>query len=339
MPREMTRIVLIALAACMVTATAFAAELNIYSYRSPQLIQPLLDAYAAETGVQINVVHAPIGLAQRLQSENSASPADVVLTVDVSRIAELKDLDLLAPLDSPVINERVPSYLRDEDDRWTALSTRARVVAVSKDRVPPGAVKRFEDLAEPDWRGRIFTRRGSHVYNRALLASLVAHLGEVKAEEWARGLVANLARKPQGNDRAQAKAIFAGECDLAIMNTYYFGKMKFNGRNPEQKEWAGAIRLVFLNQGDRGQHVNISGAGIVKASTNKEEALRFVEWLTGAEAQKIYASVNFEYPVNPAINPDVEVASWGAFKMDVLPISALADNSAKAQVIIDRTGW
>ena len=335
----MPRVLMTTIAMCLAATTAMAAELNLYSYRTPQLLQPLLDAYAAETGTTFNVVHAPKGLGQRLKSEGASSPADVVLTVDVSRVAELKALDLLAPMDSPIINERVPAHLRDRDDRWTALSTRARIVVASKDRVLPGSIKRIEDLAKPEWKGRICTRKGSHVYNRALLASLVAHHGEKRAEEWARAMVANLARKPQGNDRAQAKAVHAGICDIAIMNTYYFGEMKFNDRNPEQKRWADAIRLVFLNQDDRGQHVNISGAGIVKTSRNKDEARRFIEWLTDGKAQGIYAKVNYEYPVNPAINPDVEVASWGRFKMDSLPISALAENSAKAQMIIDRTGW
>ena len=333
------RILMTAIAACLAAPGVAAQELNIYSYRTSQLLQPLLDAYTAETGVEFNVVHAPKGLAQRLQSEGASSPADVVLTVDVSRLVELTDLDLLAPLDSSIVKERVPAFLRDGNDRWTALSTRARVVAVSRERVAEGAIGRIEDLAGPEWRGRVCTRKGSHVYNRALLASLVHHHGEAGAEEWARGLVANLARKPQGNDRAQAKAIHAGECDVALMNTYYFGMMRFNAKNPEQREWASAIRLVFLNQEDRGQHVNISGAGIVKSSGNKAEARRFIEWLTDAAAQGIYAAVNFEYPVNPAVSPDGEVASWGAFKTDPLPIAALAENAAKAQMIIDRTGW
>lgn len=331
-----------ALAATLFSLNATMAigdELNVYSYRSPQLLKPLTDAYTEETGTKFNIVHAPKGLAQRLAAEGESSPADVVMTVDVSRIAELKDLDLLAPLNSPVLNTSVPSHLRDVDDRWTALSSRARIIATSKDRVAEGAITRIEDLADPKWAGRICTRKGSHVYNRALLASLIAHHGEAEAQQWVEGLVANLARKPQGNDRAQAKAIFAGECDIAVMNAYYYGKMKFNKKNPEQREWADAIRLVFLNQGDRGQHVNISGAGIVKASDNAAAARKFIEWLVSDKAQQIYASLNYEFPVNPAIKPDAEVASWGEFKVDDLPISALAEHAATAQIIIDRTGW
>lgn len=316
-----------------------AAELNVYSYRTPALLQPFLDAYTAETGTTFNIVHAPKGLAQRLQAEGKSSPADLVLTVDVSRVSELKDLDLLAPIASSVINERVPAYLRDEDDLWTALSLRARIIAIAKDRVPEGAITRIEDLAKPEWKGRVCTRKGSHVYNRALLASLIAHLGEEKAEAWVEGLVSNLARRPQGNDRAQAKAMFAGECDVAVMNTYYVGKMKYNEKNPEQKKWAAAMGIVYLNQDDRGQHLNISGGGIVKYSKNQDAARAFLEWLTGDEAQRIYTSVNYEFPVNAAVSPDTEVASWGSFKPDTLPISALAENATKAQMVIDRTGW
>lgn len=316
-----------------------AQELNVYSYRNQQLLQPLLDAYAAETGTVFNIVHAPKGLAQRLQAEGASSPADLVLTVDVSRIAELKALDLLAPLKSEVINARVPTWLRDVDDRWTALTTRARIVVTSKERVADGAITRIEDLADPKWQGLVCTRKGSHVYNRALLASLIAHHGEAEAEKWVEGLVANLARRPQGNDRAQAKAIYAGECDVAIMNTYYLGKMKFNTKNPEQQEWAAALRVVYLNQDDRGQHINISGGGIVKTSKRADAARAFLEWLTSKQAQQIYASTNYEFPVSPDADIDSEVASWGSFTADTLPINALADNAEKAQMIIDRTGW
>ena len=206
----------------------------------------------------------------------------------------MADSDLLAELNSDVIEANVPAYHRDSEDRWTALSSRARIIAISKDRVAEGAITRIEDLAKPEWKGRICSRKGSHVYNRALLASLVAHHGEEAARDWAEALVANLARKPQGNDRAQAKAIWSGECDVAIMNTYYYGKMKFNDKEPEQKDWADAISLVFLNQDDRGQHVNISGGGILKTSENKQAARAFLEWLTEEDAQKIYASANYE---------------------------------------------
>ena len=323
----------------MPISSGLAAELNVYSYRVPQLLQPFLDAYTAETGTQFNVVHAPKGLAQRLQSEGAGSPADVVLTVDISRIAELENMGLLSPLNSDVINQRVPAHLRDDGGTWTALSTRARVIVVSNTRVQEGEITRIEDLAKPEWKGRICSRKGSHVYNRALLASLVVHLGEEAAEDWAKAYVDNLAKRPQGNDRAQAKSIYAGECDVALMNTYYYGAMANNTKNPEQQDWAKAIRMVFFNQDDRGQHINISAGGVVKTSPHQDEARAFLEWMTGPVAQRIYAEVNAEYPVNANVAPDPSVAAWGKFKSDDVSIEAIGRASSTAQMIIDRTGW
>ena len=320
-------------------SSGFADELNIYSYRKPNLLEPFLTAYTAKTGVKFNVVHAPKGLVQRLKSEGAGSPADLVLTVDVSRIAELAKSELLAPISSSLIDAKVPENLRSKNKDWTALSLRARIIVTSKDRVPEGAISRLEDLAKPEWEGRICSRKGSHVYNRAILASLIAHNGEEAAEKWAEAYVANLARRPQGNDRAQAKAIFAGECDVALMNTYYFGKMINNDQNPEQKEWADSLRMVFLNQDDRGQHVNITAGGIVKTSTRQDQALQFMEWLVSEDAQAIYANTNYEYPVNPKSGFDAAVAAWGTFKADEISIDEIADNSPQAQMIIDRTGW
>ena len=323
----------------MPISSGLTAELNVYSYRVPQLLQPFLDAYTAETGTQFNVVHAPKGLAQRLQSEGAGSPADVVLTVDISRIAELENMGLLSPLNSDVINQRVPAHLRDDGGTWTALSTRARVIVVSNTRVQEGEITRIEDLAKPEWKGRICSRKGSHVYNRALLASLVVHLGEEAAGDWAKAYVDNLAKRPQGNDRAQAKSIYAGECDVALMNTYYYGAMANNTKNPEQQDWAKAIRMVFFNQDDRGQHINISAGGVVKTSPHQDEARAFLEWMTGPVAQRIYAEVNAEYPVNADVAPDPSVAAWGAFKADDVSIEAIGRASSTAQMIIDRTGW
>ncbi|MGC6440727.1 MAG: extracellular solute-binding protein [Candidatus Puniceispirillaceae bacterium] len=318
---------------------AKADEINIYSYRAQMLLQPFLDAYSAETGTSFNVVHAPKGLLQRLRSEGANSPADMVLTVDVSRIAALADEGVFEPLSDTIIRQNVPAYLRDDTAGWTALSLRARVVAISNERVAEGEITRIEDLADPKWEGRICTRKGSHVYNRALLASLIAHHGSEAATKWAEALVDNLARKPQGNDRAQAKAIWAGECDVAIMNSYYVGKMKFNNKETEQQDWAEAIQVVYLNQADRGQHVNISAGGVLKNAKNKEAATAFLGWLTTDKAQKIYADINFEYPVVASVQPHEEVASWGKFKMDELPISEIAKNSPEAQLIIDRVRW
>jgi iron(III) transport system substrate-binding protein len=216
---------------------------------------------------------------------------------------------------------------------------RARIIAVSKERVGKQAITTIEDLASPKWQGRVCSRKGSHVYNRAVLASLIAHNGEEAAKNWTLGIVDNLARRPQGNDRAQAKAIYSGQCDVALMNTYYYGKMKFAKDKPEQQKWADSIEIAFFNQDGRGQHVNISAAGITQGSKRKELARAFLEWVTSEEAQQIYTKVNFEYPVNPNAQLSEEVASWGTFKMDMLPMNVIADNSPQAQRIINETGW
>ena len=327
------------LMAIISNGAALAESLGIYTHRQPFLLEPILEAYTKKTGVEFQTVYAPKGLAARLKAEGERTEADLVLTVDISRIKELADTGLLAPLASDILNKHVPSYLRDANDRWTALSLRARIIAVSKERVGKQAITTIEDLASPKWQGRVCSRKGSHVYNRAVLASLIAHNGEEAAKNWTLGLVDNLARRPQGNDRAQAKAIYSGQCDVALMNTYYYGKMKFAKDKPEQQKWADSIEIAFFNQDGRGQHVNISAAGITQGSKRKELARAFLEWVTSEEAQQIYTKVNFEYPVNPNAKLSEEVASWGTFKMDMLPMNVIADNSPQAQRIINETGW
>jgi len=338
--RLITRVA-VGLAALIIAAgpvMAAAAEINIYSHRQQFLLQPFLDAFTAETGIKTRVVYASKGLAQRLLAEGESSPADVILTVDISRLSEYAELDLLAPVESPVLAANVPAHLRAADNRWFALSTRARLVATSVDRVAEGAIADIEDLADPRWAGRICSRKGSHVYNRSLMASVIAANGAAAAEAWADGMVANFARKPQGNDRAQAKAIFEGQCDVAIMNHYYYGKMLY-GDKPEQKGWADAIRLVFTNQDGRGTHVNISGGGMARHSPNPQAARRFLEFLTTPVAQQLYGEINFEYPVNPDVAPGGVLASWGDFRRDDLAIERLATLAPDAQMIIDRVGW
>ena len=321
-----------------IATSAGAADLNVYSHRQQFLLQPFLDAFTAETGIATNVVYASKGLAQRLKAEGEASPADVILTVDIARLSEYADLDLLSPVDSAVLNSNIPAELRASDNRWFAFSTRARLVVTSKDRVAADAISDIEELADPKWEGRVCTRKGSHVYNRSLLASIIAANGEDAAEAWADGLVANMARRAQGNDRAQAKGIFEGQCDVAIMNHYYYGKM-LHGDKEDHRAWANSIRLVFTNQGGRGNHVNISGGGVAKYSPNRENAVAFLEFLTGSAAQQLYGEVNFEYPVNRSVAPGGVLQSFGEFKSDALPIERLAELAPQAQMIIDRTGW
>ena len=324
--------------ACLAPVAALAAELNIYSHRQPFLIQPVLDAYTEATGTKVNVVYSTKGLAQRLEAEGERSPADVILTVDIARLAVYAEKDLLAPVNSPVLNANVPEHLRGADGTWYAFSERARVFAVSKTAEDKGDLKRYEDLAEPQWKGRVCTRPGSHVYNRALVASMIAAHGVEGAEAWAKGVVANLARRPQGNDRAQVKAIYEGQCDVAVMNHYYFGKMMTSDK-PEQKDWAAAVDLIYPNADDRGTHVNVSGGGIAKHSKNKAEAQRFLEFLTGVEAQALYGSANFEYPVNPNVETPEALKAFGTLVEDELPIGKIAELAPEAQKVIDRARW
>ena len=317
-----------------------AKELNIYSHRQPFLINPFLELFTQETGIKTNVVYSKKGLAQRLKAEGENSPADVILTVDIGRLYVYDDLDLLAPIDSKKLQNNIPNYLRSPDNTWFGLSKRARVIVVHNEKILEGDITRIEELADPKWKGKICSRPGSHVYNRGIMASVLAALGEEEAEKWAKGMVANFAKRPQGNDRAQVKAIYEGECEIALINNYYFGKLKFS-EDPEQRKWAESVRLVFPNQaeGDRGAHVNISGGGIAKFSKNKEEAQKLLEFLTSEKAQKLYGEINFEYPANLKIEPGDELKSWGSFREDTLPIIKIAELAPEAQKIIDRVGW
>ncbi len=318
----------------------FAKEINIYSHRQPFLINPFLEIFTKETGIKTNVVYSKKGLAQRLKSEGENSPADVILTVDIGRLYIYEDLDLLASIKSEKLISNIPVYLRSPNNSWFGLSKRARVIVVNKKRIKSNEIMRLEDLADDQWKGKICSRPGSHVYNRGIMASILAAHGEEKAEEWAKKLVENLARRPQGNDRSQVKAIYEGECDIAIINNYYFGKLKFSD-DPEQRKWAESVRLIFPNQGlnDRGAHVNISGGGIAKYSKNKKEAQALLEFLSSEKAQKLYGEINFEYPVNPNVKPTTELQKWGEFREDQLPIIKIAELAPLAQKIIDRVGW
>lgn len=316
------------------------AEVNIYSHRQPFLINPFLEKFTEETGIKTNVVYATKGLAQRLKAEGKNSPADVILTVDIGRLYIYDDLDLLASIDSDILDKNIPANLKSPENKWFALSKRSRIIVTSKERVGKGQITKIEDLANQKWKGKICSRPGSHVYNRALMASLILSLGEKEAEEWAKKFVDNLSRRPQGNDRAQVKAIFEGQCDISIINNYYFGKLKYS-EDPSQREWAKSIDLIFPNQGvdERGAHINISGGGVAKYSKNKSEAVALLEFLSKAQSQKMYGEINFEYPVNPSVETTEELKSWGSFKSDSLPIISIAQKAYEAQKIIDRVGW
>ncbi len=314
-------------------------EVNVYSYRQPILINSFFEEFTKNTGIKVNVIHAKKGLLERLKAEGADTPADVILTVDISRLNQFVENDILQPIESSILESNIPSNLRDTNNRWFSFSKRARIVVISKERVDPKSINRIEDLSKLEWKGKICTRKGSHVYNRSLLASIIAAHGEIEAEKWAKGLVENLARKPEGNDRAQVKAVHEGVCDVAVINTYYFGKMKFNEKDTEQKNWAKSINLIFTNQEDRGNHINVAGGGVVKYAKNKENAIALLEFLIQPKAQALYATMNYEYPVNPSIELSSELKSWGSFIEDQLPVEKLAELAPIAQKIINRVGW
>jgi len=310
-------------------------EVNIYSYRQPFLIKPMLNAFTHQTGIKTNVVFAPKGMITRLQKEGRNSPADMILTVDIGRINDAVEAGVLQPVKSEKLTANIPAHDRDPSGLWFGLTRRARIVYASKERVKPGELSTYEGLADAKWKGRICIRSSKHVYNVALLASLVAHHGEKKAEEWAKGLKANLARKPQGNDRAQVKAIHAGECDISLGNSYYMGKML---TNEKQIGWAESVNVFFPNQDGRGAHMNISGAGVTKHAPRKDNAVKLLEFLSGDLAQKMYAEQNFEYPVKPGVPWSGLVESWGKFKADSIDMIKVAKNRPAAIKIFDRVG-
>ncbi len=311
----------LALTAVTVAAPALAEEVNVYSYRQPELIQPLTDAFTAETGIKVNVAYLAKGMVERLQAEGARSPADVVLTVDISRLNAVVEAGLTQPVTSDALVENVPELYRDPDNLWYGLTTRARVIYAAKDRVADGEVTTYEDLADPKWKGRICTRSGTNAYNVALTSAYLYHHGEAETLEWLQAVKDNLARKPQGNDRAQVKAIWAGECDISVGNTYYMGKML---QDEEQKEWADSVRIIFPEFEGEGTHINISGVAMTKSSPNSENALKFMEFLTSPQAQEIYGAANFEYPIAPGTEAVDLVKNWGTFTPDPVNLMELA---------------
>jgi len=320
-------------------ALAGEGEVNLYSYRQPFLIQPMLEAFTEETGIEVNVVYAEKGMLERLKAEGENSPADAVLTADIGRLNDMVEAGVLQPIHSDVLEDNIPAQYRHPDGLWFGLTSRARVIFASRDRVGTEEVVTYEDLADPKLKGRVCTRSGKHVYMVSLIASVIAHVGEDRAEQWLRGVRDNLARKPQGNDRAQAKAIYEGICDVAVANTYYMGKMATNDEKPEQKEWAESVRIVFPNQDDRGTHVNVSGAAVTRSAANRENAIRLLEFLSGDYAQELYAEQNFEYPVKAGVPLHPLVASWGNFKADTIGLADVAKYRAAASKMVDRVGY
>lgn len=324
------------MAAGFASSLALASEVNVYSYRQPHLIEPLLEAFTQETGIKANVLSLQQGLIERIKAEGEASPADVILTVDIGRLTSAVREGVTQPVRDMVVDEQVPANLRDPDGHWIGLTVRARIVYASRDRTAPGEVATYEELADPKWKGRICIRSGLHRYNVALLAAYIEHHGRDSAKAWLEGVKANLARKPQGNDRAQVKAIWAGECDISVGNTYYMGKML---EDPEQQAWVQSVRVEFPRFEGGGSHVNVSGAAMAKHSKNPENAMALIRFLASEEAQRIYAEVNHEYPVDPDVPVSGVVASWGSPDRDGLSLATIAGHSPEALKIVEEINF
>ncbi len=313
-------------------------EVNVYSYRQPYLIEPLLQEFSKETDIKANVIFASKGLIERIEAEGRNSPADVLLTTDIGNLSRAVAARIGQPVQSATVEAAVPSAYRGKNNEWIGLTRRARVIYASKDRVKQDTIT-YEELAAPKWRGKICIRSGQHPYNIALIASMIAHHGEKKTETWLQGVKANLARKPAGNDRLQVKGVFAGECDLAIGNTYYMGKMLNDEKHPEQKQWAGAVNVLFPDTDTYGTHVNVSGVVMAKNAPNKDNAIELIEFLASDKGQTMYAEANHEYPVKEGVPWSKLVRSWGTFNADPTSLSEIADLRKAASEMVDRTGF
>lgn len=335
--------VLLALLVVGLTACQDAADapevVNVYSHRHYEADQMLFDRFAEQTGIEVQVVTASADeLITRLEREGDASPADVLITVDAGRLHRAEELGLLQPVQSPVLEETIPAHLREPDGHWFGLTQRARILAYARDRVSPDELSTYEDLTDPRWEGRVLVRSSENIYNISLLASLIAANGAEAAEGWAEGVVANFARPPQGGDTDQIMDAAAGVGDVAIVNTYYVGRL-LNDEDPQNRALAEQIGVFFPNQGGRGTHVNVSGAGVTAHAPNPENAIQLIEFLVSEEAQRIFAEANFEYPVREGVAWAPVLQEWGEFEADTLNLEVLGELNNEAVMIFDRAGW
>lgn len=312
---------------------------NVYTHRHYEADQLLFDKFTEKTGIKVNVVSASADeLIQKLELEGANSPADVLITVDAGRLHRAETKDLLQAIGSEVLDTNIPGKFKNPEGYWFGLTYRARILAYSKERVKPEELSSYESLTAPEWKGRILTRSSENIYNQSLLASIIAANGNDEAEKWAAGLLANMSRSPKGSDRDQIKAVASGEGDVAIVNTYYIGIM-LNDANQEERKAAEKVGIFFPNQGDRGTHINISGAGVTKYAPNKDNAIKLLEFLSEPESQEILANINFEYPVNPNVEVSNLLKEWGTFKTDGLNLSKLGEKNSEAVIIFDKVGW
>jgi iron(III) transport system substrate-binding protein len=312
---------------------------NVYSHRHYDTDQELFDRFTERTGIRVRVVSASADeLIARLEREGPASPADILVTVDAGRLHRAKVRGLLQPIRSEILEESVPRHLRDPEGFWYGLTTRIRIVAYAVDRVEEGELQRYEDLAEPEWEGRVLARSSENIYNVSHLASMIAALGEEGAEEWARRVVENFARSPQGNDTDQLRDVAAGVGDVALVNSYYVGRL-LNAEDAATRELARRVGILFPNQEDRGAHVNVSGIGVTAHAPNRAHAIQLMEFLVGEEAQRLFAEANFEYPVRPGVEWAPTLQAWGEFRPDTLNLERLGELNNAAVRIFDRVGW
>ncbi len=325
-----------AVGALIGTSATVAGEVNVYSYRQPFLTEPLFEAFTAKTGHEVNVVFAEKGLIERAREEDRLSPMDVLLTVDIGRLSQAKEAGITAPVDDATINAAIPAQYREPDGHWIGLTSRIRVIYAAKGRVENAKELTYEALAEPQYKGRLCTRSGKHVYQIGLAAAMINHHGEAGAEEWLQGMKANLARKPSGNDRSQVKAIWQGQCDLSLGNHYYYLKMM---ADPDQRAWAEAVDVIFPNQNGRGAHANISGMSLGAHAPNKEAALDLMRFLVSKEAQEIYAEVNGEYPLRENAEWSDQLKDLGTFRIDPLSLQAISDKRGEALLMTDRVRY
>mgnify|MGYP003665735933 FL=1 len=338
--RHLTSVLSVTVAAIMLGApTAHAKAVNVYSARQEALIKPMLDRFTEETGIEVNLITGDgDALLTRLRSEGRNSPADVLLTVDAGRLYRAKEAGVLQPIQSDYLVENIPANLRNSEGYWYGLSVRARVIAYAKDRINPEELSTYEALTDEQWRGRICVRSSGNIYNQSLVASMISTQGEAATEAWAEGLVANFARPPQGGDRDQIKALATGQCDLALVNSYYYGAM-LQSDDEEERAAAGAVAVFFPNQDGRGTHINVSGAGVTQSASNIAEATALIEFLAGPEAQSWYAEANNEYPASKGIEPSPLLESWGDFKADSVDVTELGRLNAQAVMAMDRANW
>ncbi len=330
----------LALSALVLGSSLLASnEVNVYSHRHYDTDKKLFKMFEKNTGIKVNVVKAKASaLIKRMSSEGKNSPADVLITVDAGRLFQAKQKDLLQPIESDYLNKNIPATLRDKDNKWFALTKRSRVAVYALDSDAGKKLSTYEDLADPKFKGQIVVRSSNNIYNQSLLAAMIAHHGEDKALEWAKGVVKNMARDPKGNDRAQVKAVANGLGSVAIANTYYIGKM-VNNKDKSQREAVKKVKVFFPTFKNGGTHINVSGAGVAKYAPNKANAIKFIEFMASAEAQKLFAEGNYEYPVLANVPSSKLVGSWGTFKDDTISINTLGENNAKAVKIFDLAGW